>query len=94
MLALLLVPISDRKSITTQMVNSAITATHDEACTTTNKWLTLEAWKTIIYHFYDLDDELGFSMNTLTTAVKLFDSIVDSKGSPSSHPSFHKVPYP
>ena len=51
-------------SITTQMVNSAITAIHDKASTTRNKWLTLEAWKTTIYHYYDLDDELGFSINT------------------------------
>jgi hypothetical protein len=50
--------------------------------------------KIIIYHYYDLDNELGFSMNTLTRAVKLFDSIVDSKGSPSSHPSFHQLPHP
>jgi hypothetical protein len=28
----------------------------DEANTTSNKWLTLEAWKTIMYHYYDLDD--------------------------------------
>ena len=66
-------------SVTTQMVNSAITATHDEASTTRNKWLTLEAWKTIIYHYYNLDDELGFTMNTLTRAVKLFGSAVNSK---------------
>ena len=43
-------------SVTSQMVNSAITAMRDEANTTSNKWLTLEAWKTILYHYYDLDD--------------------------------------
>jgi hypothetical protein len=66
-------------SVTTQMVNSAIAAMRDEANTTSNKWLTLEAWKTILYHYYDLDDELGFSMNILTRAVKLFGSVVDHK---------------
>jgi hypothetical protein len=66
-------------SVTAQMVNSAITVIRDEAPTTRNKWLTLEAWKTILYHCYDLDDELGFSMNTLVRAVKLFGSAVDSK---------------
>ena len=55
--------------ITTQMVNLAITPIHDEATTTRNIWMTLEAWKTIIYQYYDLDDELGFTMNTLTRAV-------------------------
>jgi hypothetical protein len=47
-------------SVTTQMVNSAITAMRDEANTTSNKWLTLEAWKTILYHSYDLDDAIYF----------------------------------
>jgi hypothetical protein len=40
--------------------------------------LTLEAWKTIIYHYYNLDDQLGFSLNTLTMAVRLFGSATDS----------------
>ena len=76
-------------SITTQVVNLAITAIHDEVSTTRNKWLTLEAWKTIIYHYYDLDDELGFSMNILTRAVKLFGSIVDSKMSAGNSTGVH-----
>ena len=50
----------------------------NEASTTRNKWLTLEGWKTIIYHYY-LDDELSFSMNRLKWAVKLFGSAVNSK---------------
>jgi hypothetical protein len=77
--------------VTSQMVNSAITAMRDEANTTSNKWLTLEAWKTILYHYYDLDDPLGFSMNILTRAVKLFGSAVDSKfyRSPASSRTRH-----
>jgi hypothetical protein len=66
-------------SVTTHMVNSAIAAMRDEANTTRNKWLTLEAWKTILYHSYDLDDAIGFHMKPLTRAVKLFGVIVDSK---------------
>jgi hypothetical protein len=76
-------------SVTTKMVKSAITTMRDEASTTTNKWLTLEAWKTILYHYYGLDDELGFSMNTLTRAVKLFGSIVDSKVSGGNSTGVH-----
>ena len=76
-------------SITSQMVNLAITTIHDEAPTTRDKWLTLEAWKTILYHYYDLDDELGFSMNILTRAVKLFGSIVDSKVSTGNSTGVH-----
>lgn len=65
---------------TTQMVNLAIKlAIHDEASTTRNKWLTLDVWKTIISYNHNLDDEHGFSMNTLTRAVKLFGSAVNSK---------------
>jgi hypothetical protein len=66
-------------SVTTQTINSAITAIRDEESTTRNKWFTLEAWKTIIHHYYDLDDQLGFSLNTLTRAVRLFGSATDSK---------------
>ena len=76
-------------SVTAQMVKSALTTMRDEASTTTNKWLTLEARKTILYHYYDLDDELGFSMNTLTRAVKLFGSIVDSKVSGGNSTGVH-----
>ena len=74
---------------TAQMVNSAITAMRDEASTTTNKWLTLKAWKTILYHYYDLDDELGFSVNAFTRAVKLFGSIVESKVSAGNSTGVH-----
>jgi hypothetical protein len=35
--------------VTTKIVKSAIKAIRDEATTTRNKWLTLEAWKTIVY---------------------------------------------
>ncbi len=66
-------------SVTTQSVNSTITAIWDEESTMRNKWLTLEAWKTILYHYYDLDDQVGFSLNTLTRAVRLFGSATDSK---------------
>ena len=76
-------------SVTTQMVKSAITAMWEQETTTRNKWLTLEAWKTILYHYYDLDDELGFTMNTLTKAVKLFGSIVDSKVSGGNSTGVH-----
>jgi hypothetical protein len=50
----------------------------DKESRTRNKWLTLEAWKTIIYYYYDLDDQLGFSLNTLTRAERLFGSAIDS----------------
>jgi hypothetical protein len=66
-------------SVTTKIVKSAITAIRDEATTTRNKWLTLEAWKTIVYHYYDFDDELGFNINLLTRALKLIGSSVDLK---------------
>ena len=75
--------------VTAQMANLAITAIHDEASTTRNKWLTLEAWKTILYHYYDLDDELGFSMNILTRAVNLFGSTVTSKVSGGNSTGVH-----
>jgi hypothetical protein len=61
------------------MAISAITVMREEASTTRNKWLTLEAWRTILYHYYDLHDQLGFSLNTLTRAVKLLGAAVDSK---------------
>jgi hypothetical protein len=48
-------------SVTRDVVHSAMTAIHDEASTTRNKWMTLDAWKTTMYHYYDLDDEMGFS---------------------------------
>jgi hypothetical protein len=54
--------------MTTQMVKSAITATWEQETTTRNKWLTLEVWKTILYHYYDIEDVIGLSMNTLTRA--------------------------
>jgi hypothetical protein len=76
-------------SVTAQMVKSALTTMRDEASRTTNKWLTLEARKTILYHCHDLDDELGFSMNTLTRAVELFGSIVDSKVSGGNSTGVH-----
>jgi hypothetical protein len=76
-------------SVTTQMVNSAISTMRDEASTTRNKWLTLDAWKTILYHYYDFDDELGFTMNTLTRAVKRFGSIVESKVSGGNSTGVH-----
>jgi hypothetical protein len=66
-------------SVTRNVVHSAITAIHDEASTTRNKWMTLDAWKTIMYHYYDLYDQLGFSLKTLTRAVKLLGATVDSK---------------
>ena len=31
------------------------------------------------FHFYDLDDQAGFSLNTLTRAMRLFGSATDSK---------------
>ncbi len=65
-------------SVTTKIVKSAIKAIRDEATTTRNKWLTLEAWKTIVYHYYDFDNELGFDINLLTGALKLFGSSIDS----------------
>jgi hypothetical protein len=65
-------------SVSTQTVNSAITAIQDEEPRTRNKWLTLDAWKTIIYPHYDLDDQLGFSLNTLTRDMRLFGSASDS----------------
>jgi hypothetical protein len=59
-------------SVTPNVVHSAITAIHDEAASTTrNKLMTLDAWKTAMRHCYDLDDEMGSSMNTLTRAVLL-----------------------
>jgi hypothetical protein len=66
-------------SVTRNVVHSAITAIHDEASTTRNKWMMLDAWKTIMYHYYDLDDEMGFIRNTLTRALKLFGTEVDPK---------------
>jgi hypothetical protein len=76
-------------SVTSKIVNSAITAIGDEATTTRNKWLTLEAWKTILYHYYDLDDQLGFNINLLTKAVRLFGSSVDSKVSLGNETGVH-----
>jgi hypothetical protein len=66
-------------SVTTKILKSAVTAIRDEATTTRNKWLTLEAWRTIIYHYYDFDDDMGFSVNLLTRALKLIGSSVDLK---------------
>ena len=56
----------------------------------TNKWLTLEA-STIIYHCYNLDEELGFSMNTLTRVIKLFGgtSAMNSKVSGGNSTGVH-----
>jgi hypothetical protein len=64
-------------SVTSDVVHSAIMAIHDEASTTRNKWMTLDAWKTALHHCYDLDDEMGFSRNTLARAVELFGAEVD-----------------
>ncbi len=64
--------------MTAKNVKSAIKTIGEEATTTKNKWLTLEAWKTIVYHYYDLDNELGFYINLLTRALKLFGSSIDS----------------
>jgi hypothetical protein len=64
-------------SVTRDVVHSAIMAIHDEASMTRNKWMTLDAWKTVLHHYYDLDDEMGFSRNTLARAVKLFGAEVD-----------------
>jgi hypothetical protein len=61
-----------------QMVNSAITMIREEASTTTNKWLTLEAWTTIFYQHYDLDDEPSSTMIALTRAANFVGSIDDS----------------
>jgi hypothetical protein len=66
-------------SVTTQCVNAAIKAIRDKESMTRNKWLTLEAWKAILYHYSDLDDQVGFSLNNLTGAVRLFGSATDSK---------------
>jgi hypothetical protein len=76
-------------SVTAQMVNPAITAIHDKASTTRNKLLTLEAWTTVLYHCCNLEDQLGFSMSTLTRGVKLFGSIIDSKVSGGNSSGVH-----
>jgi hypothetical protein len=59
------------------MVSSAIIVIREEATTTSDEWL--EAWKTVLHHFCDSDDELGLRMKTLTAAVMLFGSAVESK---------------
>jgi hypothetical protein len=66
-------------SVTRNVVHSAITAIHDEASTTRNKWMTPDAWKTAMCHYYDSVDEMGFSLTTLTRAVELFGAWVDFK---------------
>jgi hypothetical protein len=66
--------------VTCTIVYSALTAIRDEASKMRNKWMPLDAWKTIMYHYYDIDDQLGFKINCLTTrVVKLFGTEVDSK---------------
>jgi hypothetical protein len=80
-----------RMSATRNVVHSAITAIHDEVSTTRNKWMTLDAWKTIMYHYYDFDDEMGFSLATLTRAVKLFGAGVDFKVNAGNSTGVHLV---
>jgi hypothetical protein len=75
-------------SVTTQMAKLAITRMRDEASTTKKKWQTLEAWKTVLCHCHNLDDELGFTMN-LTMAVQVFGSIVDSRVSGGNSGGVH-----
>jgi hypothetical protein len=41
--------------------------------------MTLDAWKTIMTHYFDLDDQLGCEINCLIRALKLFGTDVDSK---------------
>jgi hypothetical protein len=76
-------------SVTPQIVYSAITAIRNEAYTTHNKWMTLDAWKTIMFHYYDFDDDMGFSVNTLTRAVKTFGTEVESKVSQGNTTGVH-----
>jgi hypothetical protein len=66
-------------SVNRTIVYSAFTAIRNEASTTRNKWMTLDAWKTIMCHYFDLDAQLGFERHCLTRALKLFGTDVDSK---------------
>jgi hypothetical protein len=68
-------------SVTRNVAHFAKTAIQDEASTRRNKWMTPDAcgWKTAMCHCHDSDDEMGFNVNTLTRAVKLFGTKADSK---------------
>ena len=65
-------------SVTTQIVNSAVNAIREERIPTRNKWLTVEAWRTILYYYYDLDDQFGFTINRFIRAIKMFGTAVES----------------
>jgi hypothetical protein len=67
--------------VTRDVAHSAITAIREDeaSMTTRNKCMTLGAWKTVMCCCCDSDDEMGLSMITLTPAVHMFGTEVDSK---------------
>ena len=78
-------------SITTQMVNLAITSISDVKQMVDSR--SMEDFSLSLLEYYDLDDELGLlSINILTRAVKLFGGAVTSKVSGGNSTGVHLLP--
>ena len=59
------------------LLKDAIAALRENEEITRGKWLTLAAWKTILYCHYDFGNGLDFSLTQLLKGLALFGPISD-----------------
>jgi hypothetical protein len=55
--------------VTRKIISSALVELGKEEPTTTDKWLTVDAWKKIIYTRYDFDTTIYFSASDSNRAL-------------------------
>ena len=58
-----------------KIISSALVELGKEEPTTRDKWLTVDAWKKLIYIRYDLDRSIDFSTSDFNRALNLLGTI-------------------
>jgi hypothetical protein len=58
-----------------KIISSALLELRNEEPTTRDKWLTVDAWKKIIYTRYDFDSTIDFSASDSNRALNLLGAI-------------------
>ena len=58
-----------------KIISSALVELGNDEPTTRDKWLTVDAWKKIIYIHYDFDSNINFSASDSNRALNLLGAI-------------------
>jgi hypothetical protein len=58
-----------------KIISSALVELGNDEPTTRDKWLTVDAWKTLIYIHYDFDSNINFSASDSNRALNLLCAI-------------------